>query len=153
MAVITVLFLKHLFYSNLAHRAWVIRVTRFHILCLALYLTGNIVCMCTGVGQNRERIGSRVDILSTINLIPLLTGTRLSLTADTLGISLRSHISLHRWIGIISTIQAVIHVLFLGDRNFREWDLFKISGAVVSMVSIWYSIVMFIACRRWRLCH
>jgi len=66
-----------------------------------------------------------------INLIPLLTGTRFSLAADTLGFSLRTQASLHKWLGLIATCEAIIHSVasFLP----LAWDRAQVWGTIVSV--------------------
>lgn len=106
-------------------------ISRFQLLLLLLFLAANVFCVAWGT-QNIPQANSRVALLSLANLIPLFAGSRLSLAADALGVSLRTQHRMHRWFGILSALQAGVHsALSVADRSFTDWNEFTISGLVV----------------------
>jgi hypothetical protein len=81
--------------------------------------------------RDGKDVRSRIGILSTINLIPLLVGTRTM--SDLLGITLRSQLLMHRWIGIVATSQAVWHAVWcIINHAGLTWNATTICGVVVS---------------------
>ncbi|KAL5349612.1 hypothetical protein ACLOAV_005907 [Pseudogymnoascus australis] len=62
--------------------------------------------------------------MAVINLIPLLCGPRLSMVTKLLGISLRTSLASHRWIGRTAIALAAFHIAIStkdGDRFSRTW--------------------------------
>ena len=107
-----------------------IALTWQELLWAVLYLTANGLCLgvrCTG----RTELGSRAGILATINLVPLLVGTRLSTVADLLGLQLRKIASAHRWIGLVVVSEAIIHTILTLDWKKVTWDASKTCGIIV----------------------
>jgi hypothetical protein len=76
----------------------------------------------------------RSGSLSVINLLSLFTGSRLSLVAGLLGISLPSQLLVQRCISVHATVQGILHsaVAIFGPLQ-GPWDDFRTFGAVVSM--------------------
>ena len=107
-------------------------VTRLQLLVLVMFVSSNIVCMALKV-KSLTQLSSRTALLSLVNLIPLFAGSRLSLAADTLGVSLRTQNRMHTLLGLVSGLQALIHSgISIADRSFTTWNEFTISGFTVS---------------------
>ena len=98
---------------------------------LALYAISNAVIMSLHV-ENRAHVGARSGILATINMTPLLTGTRLSGIADILGISLRTQATIHRWVGCVTVVTSVIHVVITMLEVKLSWSMLEVCGTIVS---------------------
>ena len=124
--------LRHLVYPNTLRRsAWVSSLTRLEMLLLCFYVAGNALCMGVGVESTAEA-ATRSGLLSVINLIPLFAGLWLGLVADLLGVSLRSQLLLHKYMGMITTIQGAFYsavAIFGPPRGL--WDRLYIFSAVV----------------------
>lgn len=133
LAGVSFFLLKHLFYPRgIGRGAWWGDISRFQMLAVVSYILANAICMAWGF-KSLAQFSSRVAFLSTINLVPLFAGSQLSLAADTLGVSLRTQIRMHTWMGLMSSVQAVLHsVLSVTHRSFDGWDEFTISGITVS---------------------
>lgn len=109
--LLAVLVVKHLIYPYLYRRRHMVGVTtRFQVLAVMLFITGNVFSLATGV-KSTTQVGSRAGTLAVVNLLGLLVSPRFSLLADSLGISSRSFVQIHRWIGRITMIHTIIHVL------------------------------------------
>ena len=100
------------------------------LIFLVVYLTVNVLCLMLGSRARRD-VGARSGILSVINLAPLLVGTQLSTVADLLGMSLRSQLVMHRWIGAMTLLLGGIHV-GLSIQDFK-WNVPSILGMIVSI--------------------
>jgi hypothetical protein len=125
--------LKHLFYAKgIGRGAWWSSVSRFQMLAVVIYVVANAICMAWGY-KSVAQFSSRAAFLSITNLVPLFAGSQLSLAADALGISLRTQIRMHTWMGLMSSVQAVLHaVLSVIHSSIDRWDEFTISGITVS---------------------
>jgi hypothetical protein len=126
--------LKHLVYPNtLGSSVRISSLTRLEMLFLGLYVLTNALCMGLGVKSTTDA-ATRSGVLSVINLVPLFAGSRLGLLADLLGVSLRSQLLLHRYMGMLATVQGILHsaVAIFGPTR-GPWDGFRIFGAVVSV--------------------
>ena len=130
--ITTFFFLKHFTYPNLHRRIlWIGTATRIQVLSVIAYISGNILCMTIG-STTMSQVTARAGILSIINMIPLLVGPRLAMVADLVGISIRTNLRIHEWIGRMAILQGMIHTIlpFVGHRPFR-WDSIRSSGVVV----------------------
>ncbi|KAL5344941.1 hypothetical protein ACLOAV_009894 [Pseudogymnoascus australis] len=71
--------------------------------------------------------------MAVINLTPLLCGPRLSMVTKLLGISLRTSLASHSWIGRTVIALAAFHIVIItkdGDRFSRTWG--SVFGVVAS---------------------
>lgn len=141
---ISFLILKHAVYPHLLPRTSLTgTATRFRIAATTLYLMVNVLFV-TIPKATRADMGTRAATMSVINLIPLLCGPRLSMVTELLGISLRTSLASHRWIGRTAIGLAGLHVAIVakdGERFVRTWS--SISGvAVCSHISAWRQRVL-----------
>lgn len=127
-------FLKHLIYPHIFPRIpFIGTATRFQVLITCGYIIINISLL---LGENSwVKIGTRAANISVVNLIPLLWGPRLSLMAELLGISLRTSIGAHQWLGRMVAAQLVVHVVALiaSSKSFT-WTEMNIFGIVVTFL-------------------
>ncbi|KFY02760.1 hypothetical protein V490_00407 [Pseudogymnoascus sp. VKM F-3557] len=106
--------------------------TRFHIAATTLYLMVNVLFVTIPKATWAD-MGTRAATMSVINLIPLLCGPRLSMVTKLLGISLRTSLASHKWIGRTAMGLAGLHIVIIakdGERFARTWS--SISGVVAS---------------------
>ena len=130
--LVSLLFWKFLVYPRLHlrhHRPGQTNPLRLFV--IVLYLTINGLCMGLPVGTTSQ-VASRSGILSTINLVSLFTGSRLSLAADALGWSLRAQMVAHKWVGLLVTGQALLHSA--SSLAMPHWDELHVTGIVVGIV-------------------
>jgi len=123
-----VFFLKHFVYPRLLGTKSRFKISRIEVILLIIYAFCNGFCMLFRTSSVKER-SSRAALLSVFNLMALLTGTRASLAADLFGVSLRVKASLHKWIALISTIQAFIHMAL--SLEPVTWNGFQLAGLAV----------------------
>jgi hypothetical protein len=127
---------RYFVYPRLRYR-WILigGMSPVEILLLLLYIGSNGFCMAFRATSTSE-VSSRAAILSTINMVPLMVGSRLSVAADLLGVANGSFTMLHRWIGLVSTVQGVTHtVLSVSDRAHFQWNSSNLFGFIVSQVT------------------
>ncbi len=76
---------------------------------IILLTAANILACVFGV-SSRNHLARRVAAISLFNLVSLMAGGRTNLLADSiLGVSLQSYGTVHRWLGRICVIQALLH--------------------------------------------
>ena len=124
--------LKNLVYPHLFKRLLFMgAITRFKAIIITLYLSGNILYIVIPKATRTE-ISTRAAIMSAINLIPLLCGPRLTLASEMLGISLRTHFGIHKWIGRAAIAEALLHIVIsaISEQPFA-WTAMNISGVIV----------------------
>lgn len=129
--------LRKLIYPHLFKRLLFMGViTRFKAIMGILYLSGNILYIVIPTASRAE-ISTRAAIMSAINLIPLLCGPRLTLASEMLGISLRTHFGIHKWIGRTAIAEALLHtvVSVISEQPFA-WTAVNVSGVIVCSYSI-----------------
>ena len=123
--------LKHAVYPHLLPRtSFTGTATRFHIAATTLYLMVNVLFVTIPKATWAD-MGTRAATMSVINLIPLLCGPRLSMVTKLLGISLRTSLASHKWIGRTAIGLAGLHIAIIakdGERFARTWS--SISGVV-----------------------
>ncbi|KAG4412489.1 hypothetical protein IFR04_014383 [Cadophora malorum] len=127
-------FLKHVAYPHVFPRIpFLGTATRLEVLLASAYLVANIVLVTVVGVDSRSDIGTRAAIMSTINLIPLLCGPRLSLMTEMLGITLRASIGSHQWLGRTAVAEVLLHTIIslTGSHSF-EWTGINASGVVAS---------------------
>lgn len=128
-------FLKHAAYPHVFPRIpFVGTATRLEVLLASAYLTTNIVLVTVVGVDSRSDIGTRAAIMSMINLIPLLCGPRLSLMTEMLGITLRTSIGSHQWLGRTAVAEVLLHTIIslTGSQSF-VWTGINASGVVVRL--------------------
>ncbi|OBT85138.1 hypothetical protein VE02_05625 [Pseudogymnoascus sp. 03VT05] len=86
-------------------------------------------------------MGTRAATMAVINLIPLLCGPRLSMVTKLLGISLRTSLASHSWIGRTAIALAAFHIVIItkdGDRFSRTWgSVFGVvAGSALGLIVI-----------------
>ena len=128
--------LRYLIYPHVIPRLPLIgAATRFEALLVFLYLLANILFVAVGV---KAEIDSRAAMMAIMNLIPLLCGSRLSLVTKLLGISLRSSISTHQWLGRTAFAQILVHmVIRLGRVDTFTWTTKNLTGVVARFQPTW----------------
>lgn len=129
---ISFIILKHAVYPHLLPRtSFTGTATRFHIAATILYLMVNTL-FDTIPKATWADMGTRAATMAVINLIPLLCGPRLSVVTKLLGISLRTSLASHSWIGRTAIALAAFHIVTItkdGDRLSRTWG--SVFGVVV----------------------
>lgn len=85
-----------------------LKTPRLDILVLLLFLGANIFCLSFKTG-GIDGFVKRSGSISVVNLIPLSLGGHLNPIADFCGIDLKSYVKLHRWLGWVAVIEALIH--------------------------------------------
>jgi hypothetical protein len=105
----TVFFLKHIRYRRSPRILQCCDAETLAVTVLAaVYVAINALWIALGT-NSAEGIGQRAGALAFFNLLPLLAGTRFGVSADMLGISLRTYQRVHRWIGRTSAAEVVVH--------------------------------------------
>jgi hypothetical protein len=125
--------LKHVIYRHVVRRIpFIGAITWWETLLAISHVAVNITCVTVGVASISE-VSTRAAIMSAINLIPLLCGPRLILMTELIGISLRSHLGFHKWLGRTSIIQALLHTVLsvVNNRPF-QWTTGNTYGVIVS---------------------
>jgi hypothetical protein len=123
---------KHLVYPHILKRMPLVGVaTRLQTLLVVIYLLLNLFPTLPlhmfGSSPDRARL---VANMALANIIPLLCGPRLSLVTRLLGVTLRTSVGSHRWIGRIAVGQVLLHtIMSLGSFSWTTRNLF---GVVVS---------------------
>lgn len=126
------IFLKYVVYRAVS--AQILRTFPWqHLIFLSIYLGANVFCTCFRVG-GQQQIASRSGVLASINLIPLLLGTRFSAAADILGLSLRDWSRIHSTVSVVSIIQSAVHVALNAGLDKLQWTTNQIFGVVVGHV-------------------
>ena len=87
------------------------------------------------VGVNTiNQAGSRAGSLATLYLILLLFTNRLSLAADSLGLSLYTYLSLHISVGLMALIQSLIYtVLFFSHNPINLRENLQLYGFIIHL--------------------
>ena len=126
---------KYLIYPTLfRRRRFVAPFTRWQILWTSIYWLCTSAYNIVGV-SSLPQAGSRAGSLAALHLIPLLFSNRLSFAADMLGLSLQNYLGLHRSIGIMAFLQALIHtILFLINNALSLQDVPQFFGFLVSKI-------------------
>lgn len=120
---------RHLFYPYLFPRVpFVGASTRYEAFMVFLWLLTNILVISIG---ERTKIEPRSATMSIINLIPLLCGSRLSLATRLFGISFRTSVSSHQWLGRTAIAQMLVHTVVMVRHNPFTWTTQNITGTVV----------------------
>ncbi len=125
---------KYLIYPNLVRRSRLSSpCSRWHALLLFIYWSGTVACNIVGVNTINQA-GSRAGSLATLHLIPLLFTNRLSLAADSLGLSLHTYLSLHTSVGLMALVQSLIHtVLFFSHNPINLRENLQLYGFIVHL--------------------
>ena len=124
--------LKHVVYPHLFRRLPFIGVaTRSESLFGIIYVTINILCVTIPL-LSGDDVSARAATMSVINLIPLLCGPRLILMTELLGVSLRTHLGVHKWFGLTAVAHVVLHAILSAIHHMPfQWTATNLSGVVV----------------------
>lgn len=102
--------LKHLSYPLMLVRLrGTFTMGRLHDVYLAIYIDANILCSAIGI-PSWALFGQRFDHLAMANIIPLCLGGRTNLIANLCYLPLRKYGLMHRWIGRVRVIEALLTV-------------------------------------------
>ena len=102
---------KHFIYPILLKQHWFIKpYIYWQCLLLISYWIDTVSCNMIRV-HIILHFGSRADILSVLNIIPLFFSDQLSLATDLLGLSFCSYQSIHSTVAYITLIQNLIHII------------------------------------------
>lgn len=123
---------RYLIYPTLCRRRRFLEpITRWQSLLTLIYWLSTAVCNLVGV-RTLPQAGSRAGVLSVLHLIPLLFTSRLSFAADLFGLSLKTYFQLHGSLGLMATLQGLIHILIYVTHNtFRISDPLQFYGLLV----------------------
>jgi hypothetical protein len=83
-----------------------------HLLFIILYVAGTSVCNIFGV-ESLSGAGVRAAHLSLINLIPMYLSGGHEFGAFLLGVRLETYGTIHRTVGAMVVLQALIHVVIM----------------------------------------
>jgi hypothetical protein len=108
-------------------------ISEIEIVSVVAYVAANAVCMGLYVNDPAE-IAARSGILATVNLVPLLLGTHLSDVASFLKVTLRTQTTIHRWLGGMTLLEGLIHIVVLAVTTKLRWSALEICGTIVSLV-------------------
>lgn len=106
-------------------------VTLLQVLLFIAYLTVNGVCIGLHSQRNLAVIARRCAIMSSINMMPLFMAGRPSFLVSFLHLPLHVHHLLHHWVGRVSILQALFHLVFVFFSHIDRKQ-FTVSGTVVS---------------------
>ncbi|KAL4745860.1 ferric reductase family protein [Aspergillus foveolatus] len=81
-----------------------------HLLFIIFYVIGTLVCNVVGI-QSLSDAGVRAAHLSLSSLVPMYLSGGYKFGAYLLGVSLRTYSAIHRTIGAMAVLQAIIHVV------------------------------------------
>ncbi|KAI9799073.1 MAG: hypothetical protein M1833_004267 [Piccolia ochrophora] len=124
--------LKYLIYPQLyRRRRFCGTVTPFELLAVIAYLVANVICILVGT-PSQPQISARAGVLSVINIIPLLMGGNLSRIADWMGVTLRTHAGVHRWVGRTAFAHTLLHTIITVRRSFSLKNPVHLSGVTAS---------------------
>ena len=129
LSVITVFVLRYLIYPSLRKRGFWRHWSRMDFILLGLYFGVNILCLAFRT-RSWEDPGTRVGNMLIMNLIPLLTGTRFSLSADLLDLMLPAQGMTHQSIEVASITQVFLHtgiVLIPATPGHGYWTAIAVS--------------------------
>ena len=129
-------FLKHIVYPHIFPRIpFIGTATRLEVLLTSGYIIINVLLIIIIGVKSRSDIGTRAAIMSIINLIPLLCGPRLSLMIEMLGVSLRTSIGSHQWLGRTAVAEILLHtIILLTSGQLFKWTGINTSGVVVLLL-------------------
>lgn len=107
-------------------------ITRLHVLIILIYITGNIVCTVSGV-TNFVQLRTRLGLMSLVNLMPLCLGGRITFLGDLCGLSYENYSRIHRWIGRITILHGLLHIIIASTVSGKglELGLTKLPGLLV----------------------
>lgn len=127
-------FLKYVAYPHILPRIpFFGTATRLQVVLVLGYIITNILLVTIIGVKSRSDIGTRAATMSVINLIPLLLGSSRGLMTEIFGISLRSGVGSHQWIGRTAIAEILLHTLIsLNDGQSFKWTRNNTSGVVVS---------------------
>ncbi|EKG09128.1 FAD-binding 8 [Macrophomina phaseolina MS6] len=83
--------------------------TRLDVLIWVAFFATNLFCVAMHVSSWSEA-GRRAASLCLVNMIPLYGGTHVAHMADTLGVSRRTYLQIHRIAGVATLVAATFHV-------------------------------------------
>jgi hypothetical protein len=102
-------FLKYVYYPQVyKYLRGSEEITRFNLGLIYVFLAGIVVCTTVQV-KDVSTLRRRSGLMSVINLIPLLLGSRMNLVASYCGISLGTYGRAHRWLGRVAIAEGLIH--------------------------------------------
>jgi hypothetical protein len=110
---------------------WWSSVTVLQFLLFFAYLTVNGLFMGLHSRNDYAVVARRCAMLSSINMMPLFLAGRPSFLVTFLHLPLHVHHLVHHWIGRVSIIQALLHIVFI-LRSHTNKKQFTLSGTVVS---------------------
>jgi hypothetical protein len=77
----------------------------------------------------------RLDVMSTINLMPLTLEEYINFVANCCGVSLRAYSYMHEWIGLVAILKGLIHtVAAVLLQPFNSYIRFRIKALIVSQL-------------------
>jgi len=98
-------FLKHVFYPQADK--YIRGTTRYHALLALALLAGNVVCLM----DDCIKILQRTGLLSIVNFVPLALGSHMNSVVSCRGLGYEAYNIIHRWMGRVTMIEGVIHVI------------------------------------------
>jgi len=108
-------------------------ISEIEVVSVVVYVAANAVCIGLYVNDPAE-IAARSGILATLNLVPLLLGAHLSDAASFLKVTLRTQTAIHRWLGGMTLLEGLIHIVVLAVTTKLRWSALEICGTIVRLV-------------------
>lgn len=124
-------FLQHLALPLLLKVKW-LRVTRFQVLIILLYLCLNAISLAL----NSNNLQTMTATMALVNLLPTYLGHHSNPLADFLGISQTTYSLIQRWTGRIAIIHSSIHTILIHTTFQQDYNTNKLtSGYIVCFVT------------------
>ncbi|PNH27241.1 hypothetical protein BJF96_g9491 [Verticillium dahliae] len=94
-------------------------ITWLDLITTVVFVSANAVAISYGV-QDIAGFIRRSDVLSVVNMAPLLLGTRMNPIASGCGLSLPTYVAMHRWLGIMAILQGLTHAAVSFDPRIKR---------------------------------
>ncbi|KAL4925813.1 uncharacterized protein BDV17DRAFT_299984 [Aspergillus undulatus] len=135
------IFIRYLVYP------YILRRSRLWFILQSSYWAGTIVCNFIKA-RGAPAIAARAGNLAILNFLPLILAERLNLIADLLGIRIRSYTGVHGTFGIMTCMQAALHVILrIRERGWMPGQSTQFYGLLA--VSAFSASITLLIIRNW----
>lgn len=117
-------------------------ISRYEAIIFLLVVIANVCCVAIGV-DDLVKLKKRLGHAALINLIPVSAGAHMNLVVSMSAIRYESHTRTHRWLGVVTVIEATSHAVLASLQT--EIDLTRrsdVAGIIVSARSAVTSILI-----------
>ena len=110
--------------------------TRFNIALLFALLAKNIACLI--IKEDISSLVRRLDVMSIINLMPLVLGEHINYIANRYRVRLRVYTYIYKWLRGVAILEGLVHIVAaVLLQLFNPYTRFRIKALIVSRL---YSI-------------